>query len=194
MRKAEAVFAVLFLLGPLCVAQSLGIPQTVNVRYSAQISNSPAGSCGCFALQGVSGDAYWHLLKAGSVAGLGLAADAGTEHTNAVGSANYGLTLTTLTAGPRAQFSLHRVQIFGQSLFGFAHGSGSQFPRGNSLVPSANSFALDLGGAADYLIDRRFSLRLAQLDYLRTALPNTTTNWQNNLRIGAGVTFHFGLR
>jgi hypothetical protein len=138
----------------------------------------------------VAGDAYWNLLKAGG-SGIGLAADAGVEHTATVNNANYGLTLTTLTFGPRVELPVHKVQVFGQALFGFAHGSGSQFPSGNSLVPSATSFALDLGGAADYSLGKRFSIRIAQLDYLRTDLPNTTSNWQNNLRIGAGLTLHF---
>jgi hypothetical protein len=29
------------------------------------------------------------------------------------------------------------------------------------------------------------------VDYLRTALPNNSTNWQSNLRIAAGLTLHF---
>jgi hypothetical protein len=37
-------------------------------------------------------------------------------------------------------------------------------------------------------MNKRLSLRVLQLDYSRTSLPNNTTNWQNNLRIGAGIT------
>jgi len=29
------------------------------------------------------------------------------------------------------------------------------------------------------------------VDYLRTALPNNSNNWQNNLRVAAGLTLHF---
>ena len=61
-----------------------------------------------------------------------------------------------------------------------------------TLASSANSFALDLGGGADYSISQRFSLRAVQLDYLRTSLPNIDSGWQNNLRIGVGVTVRFG--
>lgn len=194
MQKARTILAALLCLPALCAAQSHGIPQTVNLRYSAQISNVSPGSCGCFTLQGVAGDAYWGLRTFHAPVGLGLAADAGVEHAGTVGNANYGLTLTTVTAGPRFTLPAHRMQIFGQALFGFAHGSGSQFPQGNTLVPSANSFAYELGGAVDYAINNRLSLRVAQLDFLRTGLPNTTNNWQNNLRAGAGLTMHFGAR
>jgi hypothetical protein len=194
MRNVRSILAALLCLPALCAAQSHGIPQAFNLRYSAQISNASAGSCGCFALHGVAGDVYWGLRNFHAPVSFGLVADAGVEHTGTVGNADFGLTLTTLTAGPRFTFPAHRVQIFGQALFGLAHGSGSEFPQGNTLVPSANSFAYDLGGAADYAINSRFSFRVAQLDFLRTALPNTTSNWQNNLRVGAGLTMHFGSR
>jgi hypothetical protein len=50
---------------------------------------------------------------------------------------------------------------------------------------------LDLGAGADVPLNKRISARILQLDYLRTTLPNNTTNWQNNLRIGAGLTLRF---
>jgi len=59
------------------------------------------------------------------------------------------------------------------------------------LVSSANSFALNLGAGADYSLNKSISVRILQLDYLHTELPNNTSNWQNNLRIGAGLTLHF---
>lgn len=190
MYKAGALFVALFLFAPISRAQVRGVPQTLNLRYSAQISNSPAGSCGCFTMSGFAADANWPLLKAGSSVALGIAADVAVQHTGSLGNANYGLTLTTLAAGPRIAFPIQRVGFFGQSLFGFAHGSNSGFPQGNSLVPSASSFALDFGGAVDYPINTRLSWRIAQLDYVRTELPNATNNWQNNMRVGAGLTFH----
>ena len=81
-----------------------------------------------------------------------------------------------------------RLKPFAQALFGFAHGSDSAFPQRSALEDSANSFALDIGGGADYGLRKRFSTRVLQLDYLRSGLPNGSTNWQNNLRIGAGLT------
>jgi hypothetical protein len=193
MQKIAFSLVALLCLALASAAHSQAMPRTVNFRFSEQVSNAPAGTCGCFGLEGAAGDLAWNLKQLGGKHGaaLGLAADVGVEHTGSVNGANYGLTLTTLAAGPRFMLPGHKLQPFAQALFGFAHGSGSSFPQNNALVSSANSFALDLGAAADYSLDKRFSVRLLQLDYLRTSLPNITTNWQNNLRIGAGVTLHF---
>lgn len=191
MLKAASQFAAAFGLGLALSAQAQVAPGTVNLRYTEQISNGPAGNCGCFGLEGFQGDAGW-WLKDLSARGLGisLAVDAGVVHTGSEGNAPYGLTLTTVAAGPRFNFPAPKLQPFAQVLFGFAHGSGSSFPQGNALVSSASSFALEAGGAADYPLDRHLSVRVLELEYLRTALPNSTNNWQNNLRIGAGVTLH----
>ncbi|MGB7547842.1 MAG: hypothetical protein WBM14_08830 [Terracidiphilus sp.] len=51
-------------------------------------------------------------------------------------------------------------------------------------------FDLDLGGGVDYHFGTRLSLRLLQLDWLRTSLPNNANNWRNNLRVGAGIVFN----
>lgn len=191
MQKTAITLVTLLCLALACGARAQVVPGTVNLRFSEQVSNAPAGTCGCFGLGGIAGDAAWNLIPVGDAA-LGLAADLGVVHTGQVNGANYGLTLTTFAAGPRMRFPGRRLQPFGQALFGVAHGSGSEFPSGNTLVSSANSFALDLGGGADYSINERLSLRALQLDYLRTSLPNVFSGWQNNLRIGVGVTVHFG--
>jgi opacity protein-like surface antigen len=193
MQKTRIVLAALLCLAPVCAAQSRAIPKAVNFRYSAQLSNSPPGTCGCFALQGFAADSYWKFANVSDSHGLGvgLAADVGVEHTRSVGSADYGMTLTTLGAGPRLTLPGHRLQSFTQVLIGLAHGSNSVFPVGNSVVSSASSIAFDVGGGADYAVTERVTLRPLQVDYLRIALPNTNSNWQSNLRIGAGITLHF---
>lgn len=192
MQKACNILAAFLFLTLTSAAQAQWLPSQAGLRYSAQISNGPAGDCGCFTLQGAAADLYWNLGPAKARLGVGIAFDAGVEHTGDVNGAGYGLTLSTFTAGPRFKLPLGKTQSFAQAMFGVAHGSGSNFPQSNNtLVNSANSFALDVGAGADYPINRRLSLRLLQLDYLRTALPNNSTNWQNNLRIAAGLTFHF---
>jgi opacity protein-like surface antigen len=194
MQKMCITFVAFLCLVLASSAQTQAIPKTVDFRYSEQVSNASAGTCGCFALQGAAGDLYWNIRQfAGNHGmGLGLAADIGVEHTGNENDAGYGLTLTTFTAGPRFVLShARKLQPFAQALFGLAHGSGSQFPQGDSLESSANSFALDLGAGADYSLNKRISVRILQLDYLRTALPNNSNDWQNNLRVGAGLTLHF---
>lgn len=192
MKRSALSFLAILSLGLTTVAHGQVIPSSINLRYSAQVSNASAGDCGCFSLQGGAADAYWRFSPGiGGWDEIGIAVDIGSEHTSSVNGAPYGLTLTTVTAGPRVRWPLARFSPFAQALIGFAHGSGSAFPSGNTLVPSANSFALDLGGGADLSLDRRFSVRLPQVDYLRTALPNNTSNWQNNLRVAAGITIRF---
>jgi peptidoglycan-associated lipoprotein len=194
MQKVRNTLGAFLCLVLASVAQSQGLPKDVSVRYSEQVSNGPAGTCGCFSLEGAAGDSYWavQLYKEGKPAYLGFVADVGVEHTGNINNAGYGLTLTTVTAGPRAVLlPIGKVRPFAQVLLGLAHGSSSQFPQNNGLVASANSFALDLGAGADYTVSKRLSVRLLQLDYVRTALPNNSTDWQNNLRIGTGIVLHF---
>lgn len=193
MQRTATALAAALLLGMACAAHAQLTPGTINLRYNQQVSNGPAGSCGCFGLEGFAADAGWRFNAPGlgKHVGLGAAADLSVVHTGSEGSAPYGLTLTTLTAGPR--FDLRRsgrLKPFAQALFGFAHGSDSAFPQGNVLKGSANSFAFDIGAGSDYSLRNRVSLRVLQLDYLRTGFSNGSTNWQNNLRIGVGLTLH----
>ena len=193
MTKVSISLAALLCLALASAAQAQAIPGEVNFRYSEQISNGPAGTCGCFPMQGAAGDVYWQIkeLAPHHRADLGLAVDLGVEHTGNENSSGYGLTLTTLTAGPRFEIPVRKVHTFAEALVGFGHGSGSEFPEHGKLVPSASSFAFDVAGGADYPVNKRLSIRMLQLEYLRLSMPNNSTDWQNNLRLGAGITLHF---
>jgi hypothetical protein len=193
MQKIAIVgLVVLGCVLPVSAQLSKLAPAEASVRFSEQISNGPAGTCGCFAMEGIAGDVAWSIHRYGMEHNrvLGGVADVSVEHTGKVSNAPYGLTLTTLAFGPRYATAYGRSHFFAQSLFGFSHGSGSEFPQHNSLVPSASSFVLAVGAGADYPIRDRVSIRLGQIEYLRSSLPNNSTNWQNNLRIGARITFH----
>jgi hypothetical protein len=181
------------LLALPCAAQTKLIPAEADLRFSEQISNASSGKCGCFAMEGAAGDFAWTLHRYGieHVAHLSAVADASVEHTGSVNGAPYGLTLTTVGAGPRIAVPAFKSIVFAQSLFGFTHGSGSEFPEGNGLVSSANSFAVNLGSGIDYPLIKPLSLRLLQVEYLRTSLPNNANGWQNNLRLSAGLTVRF---
>jgi hypothetical protein len=116
MQKGCNILAAFLFLTLTSAAQAQWLPSQASLRYSAQISNGPAGDCGCFTLQGAAGDLFWNLGPAEPRLGVGIAFDAGVEHTG------------------------------------------------------------DVNGA-DYPINRRLSLRFILVDYLRTALPNNSTNW-----------------
>ena len=58
---------------------------------------------------------------------------------------------------------------------------------GGSVTNSA--FAMAVGGGLDIPLKGRFSLRAAQLDWLRSTHFSAT---QNNLRVSTGLVVHFG--
>ncbi|MFP5228079.1 MAG: hypothetical protein ACLGXA_10645 [Acidobacteriota bacterium] len=171
------------------------VPAEGDVRFSEQISNGPAGNCGCFAMEGFAAGASWNLHEVGRErsTALGFVTDLSVEHTGKVSNAPYGLTLTTIAFGPRvATRGFKSTRMFAQILFGFTHGSNSEFPVRNSLESSANSSAFMLGGGVDRPITQRISYRIIQLQYLRTSLPNDTSNRENNLQVSTGLRFLFG--
>jgi hypothetical protein len=67
----------------------------------------------------------------------------------------------------------------------------SVFPSEQGAHANASSLALQMGGAADLTVARHLAIRLVQASWLRTQLPNATTNVQNNLLFGTGIVFRF---
>ena len=51
---------------------------------------------------------------------------------------------------------------------------------------------MQLGGGLDVTLSRGFGVRALQVDYIRTSLPNNTSNIQNDLRIAFGITYRVG--
>jgi hypothetical protein len=160
------------------------------------------------------GSGFW--LNGGSVDGavtfygdLGLAANFSTVHSNDI-SDGTGLGKTSLVFGPRYTIDTTKwvdkcnvpkikmkktppADVFAEALFGVAHGFDGQFPGSASLSSSANSSAIQLGIGADITLWRRFGVRLFELDYIRTGLPNSASNSQNDLRLSFGVTYRMEL-
>ena len=50
---------------------------------------------------------------------------------------------------------------------------------------------LKAGGGMNLNLKPHLALRLFEADYLRTQLPNSTNNAQNNLQLGAGLVLRF---
>jgi hypothetical protein len=149
----------------------------------------------------VSTPTFWHHggsveLSAQFYHGFGLAANvAGTQTDNAADSGN-SLSLVTATFGPRYTYykplgSEHRrsLAVFGQGLLGQAWGFDSYFPDPAGVKADADSLALQVGGGVDLGWTRHIGIRVFQADWVRTQLPNGTTNVQNTLRLGAGIVF-----
>jgi hypothetical protein len=121
--------------------------------------------------------------------GLGIVGDVAGMHTASTSGSNVGLDMVTTTFGPRYTWVPARghYSIFGQALAGEAYGLNSVFPSASGAKDSANSLAVYLGGGVNLHLRGHIGLRLLEADWLRTEMPNSTTNVQNNLRVGAGI-------
>ncbi len=170
----------------------------------AQNTQGPTGDLavtfiGQRSLKADTGQNFW--MEGGSVEagfnlwhGWGAAAGYTGTHTGSVGSGGVPLTLSVISFGPRYRWhTSHRLSVYGEDLFGFAHGYNSAFPAPSTSVSSDSSFALQISGGLDYRLSHSFSVRALDVGYLRTTLPNATNNEQNTLRLGAGLVFRFGL-
>jgi len=88
-------------------------------------------------------------------------------------------------AGPIVRFPVSaKLTPFAHLLFGGAHINASA----QGLGGSDNSFAWALGGGLDVNVSRRFDVRLAQVDWLRTQFVDST---QSNVRCSGGIVFKF---
>ena len=151
------------------------------VSYQSMLANPVGGNT--FWFQGGSAQLhgqFWH--------GLGTVADVAGLHAGNIGT-NVNADLVTATFGPRYSWQIPRKRctVYGQALVGEAFGLNSVFPGASSATETANSLAIVLGGGVNYSLRPRLSLRILDANWVRTQLPNATTNVQNNLRIGAGL-------
>ena len=146
----------------------------------------------------VVGNSFW--MQGGSVQvhsqfwrGWGAVADVSGLHTANTNGSGLGLDLVTVAFGPRYTWSApHRhYAVFGQVLAGETNGLNSVFPNTAGAKDSANSLALYIGGGVNVPLQHHLALRALEADWLRTQLPDGTTNVQNNLRLGAGLIFRF---
>jgi hypothetical protein len=72
------------------------------------------------------------------------------------------------------------------------HGFDGKFPAGSGTTATANSFAYQLGGGYDLALVRGFGLRVVEVDYFHSALPNNGSGTQNDIRLAFGVSYHIG--
>ena len=167
-------------------AQLIDGPARVDlgVNYTVDVSNARPGVCGCFAMQGGGVNASLAVTDR-----LSAVADFSVVNTGTVSGANYGLGLITLMAGPQFRHRLGRYTPYGQFLLGAVRGFNSVFPASTSS--SASGFIYAAGGGSEMMLSPKFSARLIEVDYMHSDLPNISNNWQNHLKIAAGIIYHF---
>jgi hypothetical protein len=162
----------------------IGTP-SVSVAYTLARTNSNPGQCGCFYLNGGTGEFALPLRPRFSVV-----ADLSGGTASAVNGGSNGLSLFTYTVGPRLSLPVRRVQPFLETFVGGAYGFHSYFP----TVPESNSaggLALLAGGGIEIPVRTNISLRPIQADYLLTRLANGSNNRQNSIRLSFGAVLRF---
>ncbi|HLI76228.1 MAG TPA: hypothetical protein VKV02_04720 [Acidobacteriaceae bacterium] len=132
-------------------------------------------------------------LGADAFRGFGIAANVSGVHSGSIGSSGIPLSLVTETFGPRYRWhDGHRFSCYGEGLIGEANAFRSFFPSAAGAQTDATSFASQVGGGLDLHLKRHLAARLLEASWLRTQLPNSAGNVQNNLRLGAGVVLKLG--
>jgi outer membrane protein OmpA-like peptidoglycan-associated protein len=173
-------------------SQKPAVTTDLAVTFAVERSQVLPDQC-CFWFKGGGADAAVTFWK-----GFGLAAALNGDH---AGNVTPGVDINKLTylGGPRYTWtseasgtSDRRWQLFGQGLFGETHGFDGVYPALPAATSSASAFALQAGGGLNLLLTKHFGLRLLEADYVRTELPNSTTDKQNDLRLSFGLTYHLG--
>jgi hypothetical protein len=163
----------------------------LGVTYAAERAYIAPGNCDCFWFNGGGADVAVTFWK-----GFGVAAALTGDHASNV-TPGVDISKISYLFGPRYTYkpwilnvrrvSKLRVQAFGEGLFGGAHAFDSSFPSASGLQSSANSYAMQIGGGVNFFISDRFAVRVPEVDYVRTDLPNGNSDVQNDLRLGFGI-------
>jgi outer membrane immunogenic protein len=197
---AALALASLALASPASAQQSGGEgsrvpPIDITATYTAEHAKiSPSGDCGCFWMQGGSGEANIYVYR-----GLSVAAELTGSR---VGNVTPGVDISQIAVmgGPRYTFgtsrwtdrifgSQHRTSFFGEALFGGVHAFDGVYPSSTGLKTTASAFSMQVGGGFNIRLARNFGLRAFEVDYVRTSLPNGTTDSQHDLRLAAGISY-----
>jgi outer membrane immunogenic protein len=189
--KTPAAYLLLFgftAVATLSARAQSGGSVDAGVDYNYVRGNAPAGSCGCFALNGGGGWVAFNFSHS-----IGIVGEIASQHASNISSSGVDLTLTSYLVGPRYTWAHARhFAPFAQALLGGAHASGNLAPGSSGLPGSANAFATIAGGGLDISLTRRIALRAFEADYYLTRFDNGVNHHQNNLRIAAGVIIRFG--
>ncbi len=157
----------------------------IAVTYDLERAKTAAIGGSDFWLQGGGMDIAVPFYK-----GLSIAGSFSGEHASNI---QPGVNLGKLSylAGPRYTFNTPHFAIFGEGLFGGAHGFDSIFPTSSGSTPTATSFAMQIGSGMDIPLHKGFGVRAFEIDYVRTGLPNNGSNTQNDLRLAFGLSYRF---
>ncbi len=149
-----------------------------------------------FYLRGATIDYTWNLPS-----GFGLSINGtGLAVTNLRTSID--IHQASFLVGPRYTYNLGHItpthvsrkgSAFVEAKTGYTFATTGQYPDSTGIINNtASALTYSAGAGINFHIYQRFDLRLLEVDYIRTQLPNGSTNVQNTLRLATGVNFHFG--
>lgn len=109
--------------------------------------------------------------------------------------------LFTYMFGPQFKSHSHKLQPFGEVLFGASHSNGygtllQDLSTGTVTTTknnSGNGFAMEFGGGLDYALSEHVQIRPVEADFLLTHFGSTNYSaYQKNFKYFAGLNFTFG--
>jgi hypothetical protein len=120
-----------------------------------------------------------------------------------VGTYKSNATMFTYLIGPVVRIPGKHIRPFGELLFGGTHTNlyaqlnSALIANGGKIDASGSSqhpFAMAFGGGLDVVVNKHFSIRVGEFDWMLTRFTNiwTDTNNQNNFRYVGGAVFTFG--
>ena len=186
------ILALLFVaIAPVKLLAQGQPSQEIAFDYTYIHTNAPPGGCGCFSMSGGGGSYAYHYGPQ-----FALLADVEVAHAYKADAYGDDLTLTSFLAGPRFYYRrpAARWVPYGQALLGVVRGTGTLAAANSNGSPSSAVFGSALGGGVEYNITRDFTLRVVEVNYFVTTFDNLVNNRQNNLRVTAGMAYHFGKR
>lgn len=165
-------------------SQELKFDTATNFSYLRATSTGAGGS---FNNYGASASVAWNLKP-----WLGVISDLGVYQFTGQPA---GVSGRLVTSAGGARYIYHplwtRWVPFGQAMVGGVRLSGDQ----SGQRSGENGLAILAGGGVDAKLSPRFSIRCVEADYVMMRLnrANNTPGYHNDIRVSAGIVFHFDL-
>lgn len=176
IKKLSLILALLIMSSLFATAQQSASKLDLFGGYS-YMSASTSGLSSRFSMNGWNGQGTYNFTP-----WLGATADFGGYY-----GSPFNLTAHdySFLFGPTISLRTPHFTPYFHALFGVDRFSATLL----GGTPSNTAFAMAIGGGLDIPVKGRFSIRAAQVDWLRSDHFSTA---QNNLRVSTGVVFHIG--
>ena len=175
---------------PICLLLVLSISAAAQDSPKVEVFGGYSYVHSSFAGTGLNFNGGSGSLAVNIAPTIGIVGDFGVYHNNTSGVSTNNFTYLF---GPKFAYrGNERVTPYFHILLGGVHASSSFSTPSSSVSESSNAFALAIGGGLDAKVAPHIAIRVAQIDYLLTKLPDDKDDRQNNVRVSAGIVFRWG--